>query len=169
MTKPTAAPHRDCLNPPAMETSLPTQCTVVRRVALISCSDEKLEYAAPAKELYCSQLFQMTRRYVEKKYDLWLILSGEHNVLLPDEVVAPYNRRAPSNLFGKLGWGIRTGLKLDRLLPEPCHIDIFAGADYVDAVIRDLQDAGHAVNAPMAGLQVGERLNWLKRQLNNCT
>jgi len=45
-----------------------------------------------ARDLYQSRLFRLSRAYAEAFCDDWRILSAEHNVVKPDQVIAPYDR-----------------------------------------------------------------------------
>jgi len=46
-----------------------------------------------AEDLYCSELFYKSRRYAQANYDDWLILSAEHGLVRPCDVLAPYDRK----------------------------------------------------------------------------
>jgi len=63
-----------------------------KRIALVSCVKTKRNSAVAAKDMYISQLFVGMRRYAEQNSDDWFILSAEHGVLQPDQVIAPYER-----------------------------------------------------------------------------
>jgi hypothetical protein len=61
----------------------------------VACSGKKTETAAPARELYLGQLFKKSVAYIEA-VDAgapWFILSALHALVLPDEVIAPYECR----------------------------------------------------------------------------
>ena len=65
---------------------------MTQRIAILSCVKRKRTSAAPARDLYVSDLFRGLRRYAEARADAWYILSAEHGLLHPDQVVAPYER-----------------------------------------------------------------------------
>jgi hypothetical protein len=52
-----------------------------RRVILVGCVKSKLARRAPAKDLYCSTLWQCRRHYAEASGRHWLILSAKHELL----------------------------------------------------------------------------------------
>jgi Family of unknown function (DUF6884) len=62
------------------------------RVALVSCVKSKQDSPAPAGDLYTSPLFRSFRRYAEANADVWYVLSAEHGLLHPDQIVATYER-----------------------------------------------------------------------------
>jgi hypothetical protein len=66
----------------------------------VACSGKKTETAAPARELYLGQLFKKSVAYIEAVDPgavdpgaPWFILSALHALVLPDEVIAPYEYR----------------------------------------------------------------------------
>lgn len=63
------------------------------RVGLISCCKEKLDHAAPARELYKSDYFRKSMAWISKpgRVDEWAILSAQHGLVLPDQVIEPYD------------------------------------------------------------------------------
>ncbi len=64
----------------------------MQRIILIACVKEKRTVACAAKALYQGELFASWLEYVQKEQaDQWFILSGKHGLLLPDEVIAPYD------------------------------------------------------------------------------
>src|SRR5262245_54765277 len=63
--------------------------SVTVRVALVSCVKEKRPFAAPACDLYTSQLFRALREYAISRADDWYVLSAEYGLLRPDQTVAP--------------------------------------------------------------------------------
>src|SRR5207302_7891522 len=58
---------------------------------LLGCVSGKGERAAPARELYRSQLWRGRRGYAEASGRPWLILSALHGLVMPDDVLAPYD------------------------------------------------------------------------------
>ncbi len=46
-----------------------------------------------AENLYNSELFYKSRRYAHANYDAWVILSAEHGLVRPCDILAPYDRK----------------------------------------------------------------------------
>jgi hypothetical protein len=147
------------------------------RVALVGCGKTKLDHPAPARRLYVGNLFTMTRDHVEARLcageiDAWYVLSARHGILTPDQVVDPYdatmqgmnqdalriwvNRVDGAFRCGNPGYG-KWGTKGGRLV-----VDIYAGAAYTDPLLACWRGISWEINTPLAGLQMGERLGWLK-------
>jgi hypothetical protein len=62
-------------------------------VGLVGCAASKAETARPARELYISDLFRKASAYAEARYDHWRIMSAQHYLVHPAEVIEPYDRR----------------------------------------------------------------------------
>jgi hypothetical protein len=132
---------------------------MTQRYALVCCGKQKLPRPAAAKELYKSTLFQKTRFFVEREYDGWFVLSALHHVLHPEQVIAPYEFKLPRPAAGK--WAEAIVEQLTAQVPPGCQLDYFGGAAY-GLIVSKLEAKGFPVRQPLAGLQVGERLHWLK-------
>lgn len=49
--------------------------------------------AAPARELYTGQLFQVSRRWAEQNADAYFIASAKHLLIEPDTEIEPYEQK----------------------------------------------------------------------------
>jgi hypothetical protein len=70
----------------------------VSRVLIVSCGSAKAQAPSPARELYTGSLTRAAIRYATASGLPWRILSAEHGLVCPDEVIAPYERRIESRL-----------------------------------------------------------------------
>ena len=134
-----------------------------QRIALVSCVKQKRSSAAPARDLYISELFRGLRRYAEARAGAWYILSAEHGLLHPDQVVAPYERtlntmRKPE----RLAWASRVQRQLLEVLPASAEVILLAGARYRENLEPFLRSMGYEVSVPLAGLVLGKQLQYLK-------
>jgi hypothetical protein len=133
------------------------------RVALVSCVKSKLDHPAPARDLYTSALFRALRGYAETHADAWFILSAEHGLVDPNEVLAPYERTL--NSMGKAQrqeWARRVKAELASRVPAGVEIIILAGQRYREDLIPFLRSRGHSVAVPLEGLSFGRQLQRLK-------
>jgi len=151
----------------------------VIRILLISCGKSKRDAASPARDLYTGGLFRAARAHAEALGHPWAILSARHGLVLPDQVIEPYEQRLSADraeIWAGLvsaqsqTWAGMLGLRCRG--PEAgnrCRIwdaatwEIHAGRDYTDPLMGRLTRSQWTVEAPLAGLQVGERLAWYKR------
>ena len=137
---------------------------MITRVALVSCVKQKRDSAAPARDLYLSQLFRGLRQYAETHADAWYILSAEHGVLFPDQIVGPYERTL--NKMSKRersAWAERVQQQLLELLPADAEVILLAGLRYREEIEPFLRKRGFPVSVPLEGLKIGEQLQRLKQ------
>lgn len=133
------------------------------RVALVACSAAKRAVASAASELYVGQLFRRAVAYARAQLDGFVVLSGKHGVLAPEQLVAPYDQRVPSGAE-RAAWGERVLEQLRaRFAPELTTFVLLCGRDYRRAVEHS---EFRTVN-PLSGLRgIGEMLRWLQTETN---
>ena len=117
-------------------------------IALVSCVAQKLECAAPAKDLYISAWFKKARIYVEGEFDEWYILSAKHYILHPDTVIEPYDEI----LKNSKEWAD----VVNGILDKNKWYTIFAGKKYRKYL-------NHNLIIPLEGMGIGKQLQWLNR------
>jgi hypothetical protein len=144
-------------------------------IGLLSCSAQKLDRAAPARELYCSPLFRKSLAYAERRCKRVYVLSALHHLVELDQVLEPYERRLDSTKREREIWGTITASALEPHARRAGHdLLILAGADYVRPLLRVVapwwRDGSWRkhIHLPLAGMQVGERLRWLNDQSSKC-
>lgn len=138
------------------------------RVALVSCVKSKRTSVSAAQDLYTSALFTSMRSYAQQNSDEWFILSAEHGVLRPDDVIAPYERSLNKMLKReRLEWAEKVQRSLLDLVPSRASIVVLAGERYREHIVPFLNDHGFVVDIPMAGLKLGFQLRWLQEHTRN--
>lgn len=138
------------------------------RIALISCGAKKAPARCPARDLYTSDLFRKSLAWAESQADQVFVLSALYGAVPLDREIAPYDFR-----LGQLS-------KREREQWAYCHVFgggrigesgrgrpllLLAGEEYSQFVRPAAGRNGWAVHEPLAGLQVGQRLAWLKSNL----
>lgn len=148
----------------------------VRRVALVGCGKAKLDQAAPARELYTSNLFKLSARYAQEAFDGWYVVSALHGLVEPERVVAPYDfSLAEMRVPERESWAARVASLLCRR-ERGAHFTLLAGGHYrylsgylrwtmVDGYIGPLRGAVAGVDEPLEGLGIGLRMAALKYDL----
>lgn len=138
---------------------------VAADVVLISCVKTKLPHPAPARDLYTSDYFVSMRRYAEASRLPWFILSAEHGLIAPDDVLAPYDCYLPSMGRGyQREWGYRVARQLEEAVGslKGKVFDLHASSTYSTAVRRGLEGSGATIVDQLRGLTMGHRLSWYK-------
>lgn len=141
----------------------------MKRIALVGCGKEKLDRAAPARQLYTGQLFRASIARAEANFEQVFILSAKHGVLDLDQVAEPYDLSMRELAdWERAEWAhVVMAWHLAGRFSVTTHLEleVFAGDAYVEPLRWQLPDfPAWAVRAPLAGLQVGQRLQWLKLQ-----
>jgi uncharacterized protein DUF6884 len=145
-------------------------------IGLVSCSAQKLARPAPARELYCSPLFRKSLAYAEPRCERVYVLSAAHGLVELGQLLGPYERRL-GRKKEREAWANRVaGHLIDRHGRAVDYL-MLAGMDYAGPLATALatydgfrEDGWHGVPrrqilAPLAGMQVGQRLRWLNDQL----
>jgi hypothetical protein len=140
-------------------------------IGLVACSSQKLDRAAPARELYCSPLFRKSLAFAEPRCATVYVLSAALELVLLHQVVKPYDRKL--NKFEREQWGRRVAGTLIARHGRDVEYMILAGSDYAAPLERALRThdghrdgdwrgvARHLILQPLLGLKVGERLRKL--------
>lgn len=142
----------------------------MRTVALVACCKQKLERAAPARELYRSDLFRKSLAYAETiAPGRYWILSAKHGLVEPRQVLEPYELSLEHlDPEERAEWAHTVGIQLGDALEMPFaaknwpgyRIVVLGGSRYVP----QLPDRNTA-ERPLDGMQIGQRLQWLRAQV----
>lgn len=149
-----------------------------KHLVIVGCGKAKLGHPAAAKDLYTGNLFQASRRYAEAFGSYWVIASAKHGIVDPDTILTPYDQRLDGSGRDVLdAWGYvcqscltmvyrRMGIEIEmgRWIDAP-QVTILAGEFYASQLIRTTFLRSYPVSTPLAGMQIGQRLQWLNRQL----
>lgn len=131
---------------------------------LLGCVATKSRYSAPAKDMYTSQLWMSRRRYAESRAIPWRIFSAKHGLLLPDQVIDPYDTRITSLCMqDRAELAARVAQAIAR--EEPRAVELHCGEDYCDPLALMLARRGIEVQRPLEGLGIGEQLAWYAARL----
>ena len=136
-------------------------------IALVSCVSRKQSAASAAKDLYQSDWFRKARAYVEQNQWPWYILSAQHGLLSPNQVISPYEltlKLLPAQERRK--WADVVFHQITDIATPPCCLKIFAGQAYREYLSRRLQEHEYQVEVPLLGLRIGKQLSWLKSHLD---
>lgn len=144
------------------------------RICLIACCSQKLDRAAAARDLYCSDLFVKSLGYATGfGFERVGIVSAKHGLLMLDEQVKPYDVfLADFGVRDRQKWGARVVGQMvsARWLDEGSELTLLAGRLYCDAIESALGVGGFGagkveVHRPLKGLGIGHQKAWLKQRL----
>lgn len=141
------------------------------KVGLVACAAQKLARAAPAKDLYVSQLFRAARAYCEAHYDRWYVLSALHGLVEPDTILEPYNvtlnGMSPAEVYT---WNVKVLAAMREAIPHDAHLFVHAGKNYRGWMAGPFIEGcpwwlGEAwIDVPLEGLGIGQQLAWYARE-----
>lgn len=133
------------------------------KIALISCSKTKANYACAAKELYSkSELFKQSYQFARREADRIYVLSAKHGLLHEDTVIEPYDE-ALKNMDRKqqLTWanGVIAAIRRECDV-ETDEFIILAVKDYYQDLVQYLPH----YCLPLGKMQRDDKIAWLKQR-----
>jgi hypothetical protein len=138
-------------------------------VIVVGCGKRKLVVAAPARELYTGSLFVAARKYAEASGQLWAILSAEHGIVTPDQVLSPYDSKLKLKGGPLASWALDAAHQCGKLQREHGKresVEVLAGHPYAWPFRNELWWAEDLPSTePLEGLGLGARLQWLAQGL----
>lgn len=133
---------------------------------LVGCVKTQVPAAAPAEELFVSPLFRCRRDFAERSRRPWFVLSSEHGLVRPGQVIEPYDLcLARQPVAHRRAWGRRVVEQLEaefggRAGLAGRNVEVHAGAAHLDPIEALLRESGATVVAPLRGLSLGQHLAW---------
>ncbi|MFZ9077499.1 MAG: DUF6884 domain-containing protein [Alphaproteobacteria bacterium] len=138
---------------------------------LISCCGKKLSGRHQSQDIYQSTLFKLSKKFAEQHGKDWAILSAKHGLVRPSQEIEDYDlqlSKAPS--FRKEMYRFNVAKKLREIgssnfqeNASRMSVAVLAGRHYLEPFYGSpsVRHWFH-LSFPLDGLQIGERLNWLK-------
>ena len=134
-------------------------------IALVACCAlKRVCIASPARDLYRSPLFRLSRRNAEQ-FEGWAILSAKHGLVRPHQILEPYDRSLSDLSPGEREqWSLGV---LSSILDIAAELDVkrvtfYAGELYRRHLEPALIAKGFDVFVPMRGLSIGQQLAFMK-------
>ena len=125
---------------------------------LVSCVSKKAAHKTEARKLYTSSWFQKARAVAENYGSSWGILSAEHGLLNPSQLVSPYEKTLNTNATE---WARKTASQIENVhTGEAVYVP--AGQRYRKNLMPMLHAAGIPTYAPLNGRGIGQQLGILK-------
>ena len=108
------------------------------RIGLVACCKQKLDHAAPAKDLYQSPMFKFAVQWLlnNKRVTKWGgILSAKHGLVLPDQVLEPYDLHLSKlSARERKAWEEKVHAQIVNLWGQDTIYLVLMGADYRSAL-----------------------------------
>ncbi len=111
-------------------------------------------------------MFEGARAAVEESCDRWFILSAQHGLVDPDEVLEPYDKTLKTtSRRDRRRWSDRVVEELTEVLHQlgGSTFEIHAGKDYyAHGLVDGLRNVGAEVEIPVEGLSPGHRRSYYR-------
>lgn len=138
----------------------------MRQITLVACVSRKLEYPAPAAELYQGQWWTAAKGFAQMRPGSWYALSARHGIVEPNQVLDPYDE----TLIGKpkperIRWAERVIEQLHKIAAPGAEVTFLAGRKYREFVIPALVTTPEELwtaRVPAAGLNIGQQVQFFR-------
>jgi len=110
-----------------------------------------------------SDLFRKAYKYCTKKYDCIAILSAKYGLLLPDDIIDPYNVTLNNMSSCEVkDWSERVFKQMNSRFDLKIIDRVFfhAGKKYRKHLIPKLESSEIECNAPLGNLRIGKQKAW---------
>lgn len=153
-------------------------------LALIGCGKKKRSIPCPARELYTGPLFTASRDWAEANAQAYWIASAKHLVLEPEQVVEPYDlalddldaetrrfrvRQIQYQFHNRWVDFCRFAMGPNGFIVavEKPRVVLLASRQYLAGFheLRQRHADCYEFEDPLAGLGIGERIAWLRRDI----
>jgi hypothetical protein len=135
-------------------------------IGLVACGSKKLNHPAEAQDLYTSGHFTLASSWVKGTCDEWAILSALHGLIMPDQVLDPYEQQlsdlSPSD---QNRWGMQIRRSLLEAFPADSVIVTTAGKAYR----QHLPTSTRCPWNEIPRMTIGKQQTWLKREITQPT
>jgi hypothetical protein len=133
-----------------------------RRVTVIGCGKEKLPGRHKAQDLYTGNLFRASLKYAKATSSEVYIASANYGLIGLDDVVDSYDLVITDlSKTSRELWAQEVARELRSKL-QGGELVLMMGAEYVKPLAKELARFDIPFAEPLKGLQLGERLHWLK-------
>jgi hypothetical protein len=133
-------------------------------IYLITCSKEKGQKKAPAKDLYKSERFKYSRNLAEVYADQWFILSAKHGLLKPSDLITPYETCLHElDTTTRHKWYKMVINQLTPYLNTDSQVVYIGDEEYAQEISLFLSEKNIPLFMPFRHLMEENRILWLKQ------
>lgn len=137
----------------------------MRTIALVGSVTSKRAGQWPASKLYVSEIFNLSRRFAAATSDEWFILSPEHGLLGPNEMVEAYDRELKgARVLARKDWAarVRDQMRKRGFLTANTTFVWLTTAEYREFLLPLTAPAVSV--SPLQGKRLGQRVAWLQAE-----
>ncbi len=136
---------------------------MIHEVIAVGCGKVKRNTPSCAEDLYIGSLFKMAKAWAKSHSMEWFIVSAKHGLLLPKQIVAPYDvklgkgNNALTEEQTSL-WAATTREQIAQRYPRRRFVCL-CSKEYERAFV------GLDCEFPLRGMGLGKRMQWLKKTI----
>ena len=113
--------------------------------------------------MYTGSLTRAAIRHADRAGHPWFVVSALWGLVEPGQMVEPYNVRVTElDARAQALLGEQVARVLRERVPRARVVEAHAGEAYLRVLRGPLQAQGFTVEAPLAGMEIGERLRWYR-------
>lgn len=140
----------------------------MKNVFLITCTKAKADKPLPAKDLYISNTFILSRKIAEKYGDIWFIISAKHGLLNPEKIISPYDLDIQTlSKTNQNQWADKIAYSLSCLVNNDDHIIFLGDNGYYDILNDKCRGKGVNLINPLSNKSDNEKNVWMKNIAND--
>lgn len=134
--------------------------------ALIGCSKSGAWPPAPAKDVFWPSIqFRGAYKAAVSAGQSPLILTTGHGVVLPEQVIYPFDNQLKTRLLEERQvWARAVLVGLGQHLTPGDQVTSYLCAVYAEFVVPELRDLGYTVDESLQGMTQSVRLQWFREQ-----
>jgi hypothetical protein len=148
---------------PTIASTTASTAASTKKIVLVAGTGQQLGEPAMAKDLYTNPLFQLNLKYAESlEPDDIFILSAEHYLLRPDEVIEPYGAfLSTMNAAQTKDWAVEVLKRLEETADlEADRVIILAASKYRKHLVEGINHA----EVPTEGLTLAQQMEFLREE-----
>ncbi len=148
---------------PTIASTTASTAASTKKIVLVAGTGQQLGEPAMAKDLYTNPLFQLNLKYAESlEPDDIFILSAEHYLLRPDEVIEPYSAfLSTMNAAQTKDWAVEVLKRLEETADlEADRVIILAASKYRKHLVEGINHA----EVPTEGLTLAQQMEFLREE-----
>jgi hypothetical protein len=127
-----------------------------KKIILVSCVSKKNLSPLPDCSLYISDWFKKAAQYASQFSAEWYILSAKCGLVLPDQVIEPYNITLKSmRKDARRNWARQVWTMLEPFVSPGYTVVFLAGEIYRENLVESVIRQNCYVIIPMEGLNIG--------------
>lgn len=143
------------------------------KIGLVGCGYKKKDEPKPAAYLYDSKYFELKRKWADKHCDIWFILSAEHGLIRPHEIIEPYDTNI--NEIDSDEWGNKVIGSISKFSSTKRYVEkgwknevvFLAGQDYIEPVKPYFEAGPWRTNYLFENTSgIGEQISLLKEEVS---